>query len=234
MVRFRPQGRSFKLNGERDAMPSFIPDWPTLAAFIAASVVLTITPGPDMTLFLSRTLSQGRAAGFACMFGAFAGIAVHTTMVALGLSALIVAAPAAFTALKIIGAGYLVWLAVDAVRNGSSLTMKTENRQPPKIAASFLTGLGINLLNPKIILFFMTFLPQFVAAGDLSATGKFFFLGAFFVVIAVPITSAMILAASWMSQTLKRKPIVTRLIDWLMASVFSAFAVRILFAQARQ
>ncbi|WP_425416680.1 LysE family translocator [Oricola indica] len=214
-------------------MPAFMPDWPTLAAFSVAAIVLAITPGPDMTLFLSRTLSQGRAAGFACMFGAYAGIVVHTAMVALGLSALIVAAPAAFAALKVIGAGYLVWLATDAIRRGSSLTMKTERRQAPHVGASFLTGVGINLLNPKIILFFMTFLPQFVATGDPHATGKFFFLGAMFIVIAVPITSAMVLAAGWMSETLRRKPVVTRVIDWLMASVFSAFAVKILFTQAR-
>lgn len=218
---------------EWTAMPAFIPDWPTLAAFAAAAIVLAITPGPDMTLFLSRTLSQGRAAGFACMFGAYAGVTVHTAMVALGLSALIVAAPAAFAALKIVGAGYLVWLAIDAIRNGSSLTMKNEKRQAPNISASFLTGIGINLLNPKIILFFMTFLPQFVATGDPHATGKFFFLGSMFVIIAVPITSAMVLAAGWMAETLRTKPVVTRSLDWLMAGVFGAFAVKILTTQAR-
>jgi len=214
-------------------MPAFIPDWPTLAAFAVAAVILAITPGPDMTLFVSRTLSQGRAAGFACMFGAYAGVAIHTSMVALGLSALIVAAPAAFTTLKVVGAAYLVWLAIDAIRSGSSLTVQTEKRQAPHVGASFLTGIGINLLNPKIILFFMTFLPQFVAAGDPAATGKFFFLGALFIVIAVPITSAMVLAAGWMSETLRRKPVVTRVIDWLMASVFSAFAVKILLTEGR-
>jgi threonine/homoserine/homoserine lactone efflux protein len=214
-------------------MPAFIPDWPTLAAFAAAAIVLAITPGPDMTLFLSRTLSQGRAAGFACMFGAYAGVAIHTSMVALGLSALIVAAPAAFTALKVVGAGYLVWLAIDAVRNGSSLTMKTEKRQAPHVGASFLTGVGINLLNPKIILFFMTFLPQFVAAGDPPRPASSFFSARMFMVIAIPITSAMVLAAGWMSETLRQKPVVTRIIDWLMASMFSAFAVKILLTEGR-
>ncbi|MCI5074948.1 LysE family translocator [Oricola sp.] len=212
---------------------TFIPDTATLLTFTVAAIVLAITPGPDMTLFLSRTLAQGRAAGFACMFGAYAGVAVHTSMVALGLSALIVAAPTAFIALKVVGAGYLIWLAIDAIRSGSSLTVETERRQAPHIGASFLTGLGINLLNPKIILFFMTFLPQFVAADDPHATGKFFFLGAFFIAIAIPITSAMVLAAGWMSSTLRKRPMVTRAIDWLMASVFSAFAVKILFTQGR-
>jgi threonine/homoserine/homoserine lactone efflux protein len=214
-------------------MPAFIPDWPTLAAFTLAAIILAITPGPDMTLFLSRTLSQGRAAGFACMAGAFSGVAVHTAMVALGLSALIVAAPAAFAALKVVGAGYLVWLAIDAIRNGSSLSMKADRQARQSLGSNYLTGVGINLLNPKIILFFMTFLPQFVATGDPNATGKFFFLGAMFVAMSIPIVSPMILAADWMSTTLRQKPVITRVIDWLMASVFSAFAVKILLAQAK-
>ncbi|TCD13879.1 LysE family translocator [Oricola cellulosilytica] len=214
-------------------MPAYIPDWPTLAAFTLASVILSLTPGPDMTLFLSRTLSQGRAAGFACMAGAFSGIAVHTAMVALGLSALVVAAPVAFTTLKIVGAAYLVWLAIDAIRNGSSLTLKSDRKARSSLKASYLTGLGINLLNPKIILFFMTFLPQFVSAGDPDATGKFFFLGALFVAIAIPIVAPMIVAAGWMSKTLREKPVVTRVLDWLMASVFGAFAVKILTTQTR-
>ena len=214
-------------------MPVFIPDWPTLAAFAVAAVVLAITPGPDMTLFLSRTLSQGRAAGFACMFGAMTGIMIHTALVALGLSALIVASPEAFLALKVFGAGYLIWLAVQAIRKGSAFTPDNKGGSGRSLLKNWATGLGINLLNPKIILFFMTFLPQFVAAGDPHATGKFFFLGALFVVIAVPITSAMVLAAGWMSETLRQKPVVTRVIDWLMASVFSAFAVKILLTEGR-
>ena len=214
-------------------MPDFVPDWPTLAAFTLASVILSITPGPDLTLFLSRTLSQGRAAGFACMAGAFSGITIHTAMVALGLSALIVAAPTAFTILKVVGAGYLVWLAIDAIRNGSSLTLKAEKNARQSLRSNYLTGLGINLLNPKIILFFMTFLPQFVVAGDPNAVGKFFFLGALFVVIAIPIIAPMIVAADWMSETLRRIPFVTRVIDWLLACVFGAFALRILLTQTR-
>ncbi|WP_421856155.1 LysE family translocator [Oricola sp.] len=212
---------------------NFMPDPAILLTFTAAAIVLAVTPGPDMTLFLSRTLAQGRAAGLACMAGAMSGIAVHTAMVALGLSALVVAAPAAFTALKIIGAGYLVWLAIDAIRNGSSLTLKSERRVRQSLRASYLTGIGINLLNPKIVLFFMTFLPQFVNANDPGATGKFFFLGALFIVIALPITTSMVMAADWMAETLRSKPIVTRVLDWILAGVFGAFAVRILFAQVR-
>ena len=209
----------------------FIPASGPLLAFTLAAVVLTITPGPDMTLFLGRTLTQGRRAGFAAYFGACTGSIIHTSLAALGLSALIAASPEAFLALKIVGAAYLVWLAVGAIRHGSSLSVERASMPPQSLAANWMTGVGINLLNPKIILFFVTFLPQFVAAGDPHATGKFFFLGIFFIVVATPITAAMIFAADRIAATLKGKPAVMRFIDWLFASVFSAFAVHILLAR---
>ena len=101
---------------------TFVPDISTLLQFGVATVILALTPGPDMTLFVSRALSQGRGAGFASMAGAFSGILIHTTLVAVGISALIVAAPMAFFALKILGAAYLVYLAWHALAKGSAFT----------------------------------------------------------------------------------------------------------------
>ena len=136
-------------------------------------------------------------------------------------------------ALKVVGAGYLFWLAVDAVRRGSSLTLNAERAPVRPFAANFLTGAGVNLLNPKVILFFMTFLPQFVAAGDPHATGKFFFLGFFYVAVSIPIVSPMILAADRFSSALRGNPAISRITDWLLAGVFGAFAVKILITQVR-
>ncbi|SOE16875.1 threonine/homoserine/homoserine lactone efflux protein [Hoeflea halophila] len=211
----------------------FIPDYPTLLAFLAASVVLAITPGPDMTLFVSRALSDGRAAGFACVAGAMSGITVHTLMVALGLSALVVASPTAFFALKAVGAAYLMWLAIQAIRKGSSLTLPVSGRSGRGVMANWAQGLGINLLNPKIILFFMTFLPQFVAASDPHITGKLIFLGMFFVVVSTPIVIAIVLGAHSLASWLKRKPQVMRIVDYVFASVFSIFALKIFLTQGR-
>lgn len=212
---------------------SFIPDATTLIQFAIATFVLAITPGPDMTLFVGRAVSEGRAAGFACMLGAQCGIVIHTTLVALGLSALIVASPQAFLMLKIAGAGYLVWLAWQALTKGSAFSPDTEKRAARSLFRNWLTGLGINLLNPKIILFFMTFLPQFVSAGDPHAPGKFFFLGMMFIVLAIPITAPMILAADGFAGLLRKSPRVTRVLDYLFAGVFSAFAIKILTVQAK-
>ena len=211
----------------------FIPGLPTLLAFLAASVVLAITPGPDMTLFISRALSDGRAAGFACVAGAMTGITVHTLMVALGLSALVVASPTAFFALKAVGAAYLMWLAIQAIRQGSSLSLPAAGPSGRGLVTNWAQGLGVNLLNPKIILFFMTFLPQFVAASDPHITGKLIFLGMFFVVASTPIVIGIVLGAHGLAGWLKRKPQVMRITDYIFASVFSVFALKILFAQSR-
>ncbi|MBN7757224.1 LysE family translocator [Nitratireductor aquimarinus] len=212
---------------------TFIPDFATIVQFALATFVISITPGPDMTLFVGRALSQGRAAGFACMFGAMTGIMIHTALVALGLSALIVASPEAFLALKVFGAGYLIWLAVQAIRKGSAFTPDNKGGSGRSLLKNWATGLGINLLNPKIILFFMTFLPQFVSASDPDAPGKLFFLGLLFIPLALPIVAPMVIAADSFSKFLKKSPRVTRVVDYLFAGVFSAFALKILTAQAR-
>lgn len=212
---------------------SFVPDFSTIVQFAIATFIITITPGPDMTLFLGRALSQGKWAGIACMSGAMTGIVIHTTLVAVGLSALLVASPTAFWTLKIGGAGYLVWLAIQAVRHGSAFNPDSSQTAPASFAKNWATGLGINLLNPRIILFFMTFLPQFVTPGDPNAPGQLFFLGMMFIVEALPFTVAMILVADSLASLLRRSQVVTRVVDYLFAGVFSAFAVKILTTQAR-
>ena len=212
---------------------SFIPDSTTLIPFAIATMILAITPGPDMTLFVSRTLSQGRAAGFASLAGALCGTLIHTTLVAVGISALIVASPMAFLVLKIFGAAYLVFLAWQALAKGSAFSPEKKSGPEISLSRSWAAGLGVNLLNPKIILFFMTFLPQFVTAHDPNAPGQLFFLGVTFIVLSIPVTAPMVLAAEKFSAAMKAGPRVTRVVDYLFAGVFSAFALKILTAQAK-
>ncbi|MGX9147399.1 LysE family translocator [Mesorhizobium sp. 128a] len=212
---------------------SFIPDTTTLIQFAIATMILAITPGPDMTLFVSRTLSQGRSAGFASLAGALCGTLIHTTLVAVGVSALIVASPMAFLVLKIFGAAYLVFLAWQALTKGSAFSPERKSGPQISLFRSWAAGLGVNLLNPKIILFFMTFLPQFVSAHDPNAPGQLFFLGVMFILLSIPVTAPMVFAAEKFSAAMKASPRVTRVVDYLFAGVFSAFALKILTAQAK-
>ena len=212
---------------------SFIPEMPILAAYSLACLILCITPGPDMSLFLSRTMSGGVKSGMASMLGASFGCLIHTILAAVGLSAVIAASPKAFLVIKIIGALYLAWLAIDSLRNGSALTMKGAEPQIPSVRRSFLTGVMINLSNPKVILFFVTFLPQFISASDPDASGKLAFLGFYMVAFSTPITALMVLGAQRVVSNLKQRPAIMRLIDYLFAGIFGAFAAKILLTESR-
>lgn len=212
---------------------TFLPDAATLLAYALACLVLFITPGPDMSLFLSRTLSGGRAAGLAALLGTSAGCCVHTLLAAFGVSALLAASATAFTALKVVGAAYLLWLAYGAIRHGSALTLQPGRRAPTPLWRTFLVGVGINLTNPKIVLFFVTFLPQFIDGHDPDAAAKLVFLGLFFVVATTPLAVLLILGAERAVGLLTRRPRVVRGIDYLFAGVFGLFALRIATAPSR-
>jgi threonine/homoserine/homoserine lactone efflux protein len=212
---------------------TFLPTSETLAAYSIACFILCITPGPDMSLFLQRTITAGRAAGIASTLGASAGCLVHTVVAAVGLSAVIAASPTAFLVLKIVGAGYLAWLAADALRNGSSLNVRAEGRQAISTARAFWMGVMINLSNPKVVLFFVTFLPQFVSAADPHAAGKLAFLGVYMVAFGTPITILMVLGAERVVGALKQRPRIMRGIDYVFATVFGAFAAKIMLTEGR-
>ena len=184
--------------------------------------MLFITPGPDMSLFLAKTIAGGRRAGIAAMTGASLGCVVHSLLAAFGLSALIAASPTLFLALKIVGALYLLWLAIDAVRNGSSLNVKAERRQRrASLVERWRSGSRVNLTNPKVVLFFLTFLPQFVDAHDPHAAGKLLFLGIYFVVLDLSARRAADPGRRARRGRPQARPRVLRAIDWLLL-VFNA------------
>jgi threonine/homoserine/homoserine lactone efflux protein len=213
-------------------MLTFLPSLSVFLAYLVAVIALTLTPGPDMTLFLGKAIGQSRKAGIAAFAGASTGLIVHTVLVAVGLSALLAASTTAFTILKVVGAAYLVYLAVQAIRHGSALSVGGKGANDP-IGKVYLKGLMVNLLNPKIIVFFVTFLPQFVTPTDPHAAGKLLFLGLMFVVVATPISIAMIWSAGSLASFLKRSPRATRAVDWLFAGVMGGFAVRLILAQGK-
>ncbi|MGV2112525.1 LysE family translocator [Agrobacterium salinitolerans] len=213
----------------------FVPSLPTLIAFTIAILLLAVTPGPDMTLWISRSLREGRTAGFMTLLGTNIGITLHTMLVAFGVAALIVASPTAFMILKTGGAAYLVWLAIQAIRKGSDFVMvkSAGEKSQSSLKSALLNGIWVNLLNPKIIIFFMTFLPQFVSASDPHVTGKLIFLGIWSIIVALPIGIGIVIAADVLSAWLQRNRKILRGLDYTIAGVFSLFAVKIFFTQAR-
>lgn len=211
----------------------FLPSFPTALAFIAASLLLAATPGPDMTLSISRALSQGKKPALYVVLGTSLGIVVHTMLVAFGISALITASPIAFTILKTGGAAYLLWLALQAIRFGSKLTVNTIEEPKGSPLSNISNGFWVNLLNPKVIIFFMTFLPQFVTSGDPAVTQKLLFFGFMFIMVGMPVNALVVLASDKLASWLQNNRKVLRGMDYTFAGVFSIFAAKIFFTHAR-
>lgn len=148
--------------------------------FLSASFLLWITPGPDTMYILARTISQGRFAGLLSVLGVSAGILAHTLFAAIGLSAILATSALAFTAVKFIGAGYLIYLGIQALRNHRRLAAAS-GVAAQRRSQLFYQGFLTNLLNPKIAIFFLAFLPQFVAPDSNNSSSIFLFLGGVFV-----------------------------------------------------
>ena len=163
-------------------MHHWLPAWPLLAAFVAASLALAITPGPGVIYIITRSLAQGRAAGFASVAGIALGNAVNATVAALGLAAILAASALLYAALKYLGAAYLFYLAYQMLRgpNAATRSMVPVVSRPMQV---FRDGVVVAVLNPKTALFFAALLPQFV---DVPAdfTRQAMMLGGLFVVIA--------------------------------------------------
>lgn len=215
-------------------MPAFVPDLSVILTFALASLVLALSPGPDMALFISRTINYGRPHGIAAMSGAITGIFFHALLAAFGVSVLLISAPTAFFVLKIVGALYLFYLAVQAVREGGGITLLAKARTAPRLIESYVTGIGINLTNPKIILFFVTFLPQFVSHADPAAPQKLLFLSGEFVLVALPVVFAIIFLADWVAAVLTRSIRAQKILNWSFAGVFATFAATILLLEGRR
>ncbi len=212
---------------------SLLPETPVVAAYAGACVVLAAAPGPDMALFLQKTLGLGRVHGFSALAGVMTGVLVHTFAAALGLSALIAASGRLYDALKVVGALYLLYLACGALRHGTAMKPESAEAARTKLSATFASGVLINLTNPKIILFFVTFLPQFIDPGDPDARGRLFALGLGFVVIATLVNGAVILAAHQFVTAARRRPEALRGFDYAVAALMGGFAARLLWTRTR-
>lgn len=200
-------------------------------AFLLAASVITLAPGPDNMMVLGLGMARGRVAGIAFGLGCAAGCLSHTLLAVLGVSALIAASPQAFTALKIVGGLYLIWLGIGVLRSAGSSgpTAAAAGERSPR--ALFLRGIVANAINPKVILFFLSFLPQFVVPADGNVGGQLALLGVLFAVQAGVIFGLLGYFAGSIGQRLNRRPAIATLLDRLTAIVFLGLGLRLMFSR---
>ena len=199
---------------------------PNFALFLATSIAITMAPGPDNLQVLARGISQGRAAGLVAALGFAAGITFHTTLAALGVAALLRSSPLAFEAIKLAGAAYLVWIGIKALRSQGLAT--AHERAPQPLMTVFRQSVLGNLLNPKVTLFFVVFLPQFVQTGGAqSVTVQMLELGALFMLQTLVVFSLFGLCAGMIGSWLRRRPRVGVWLDRLAGATFIAIGIRV-------
>jgi len=203
------------------------------ALFITTGIVLNLTPGPDTLYILGRSVAQGRPAGIASALGISVGSIFHTGAAALGLSAVLATSAWAFTLVKLGGAAYLIFLGVRALlERQHELAMPAHFRQRGA-AAAFRQGILTNVLNPKVALFFLAFLPQFIDAGTPSKTIAFLVLGLTFVTTGTIWCLVLAWFASAFSNHLRESPAVTALLNRAVGSLFIFLGLRLAVAARR-
>ena len=196
----------------------------TLLAFIPAGLALNLTPGADMMFCLGQGLKSGRRAAMAANFGIAMGGMIHTFLAALGLGALVAAHPAAFEAIRWLGVGYLLWLAVGALR--SSPFAADAQVTPTSASRAFWQGLMVNLLNPKVILFILAFLPQFVDPTR-AILPQFLTLGVVFSIGGLIVNGAVGMFAGSIGQRVARSAALSTWLSRISATIFGALALRL-------
>jgi|APMI01.1.fsa_nt_gi threonine/homoserine/homoserine lactone efflux protein len=199
----------------------------TLLAFAGATFALAVTPGPDMMLCASRAATQGRAVAYMTLAGITLGLFLHSLFAGLGLSQLLLASPGAITAVRWIGAAYLLYV---AVRTLTASPKPAEGVAPARAASAFeafRVGLFTNLLNPKVILFVLALYPQFVVPSQGSVLTQMLVLGAINNVVGFIVNGLVIEVAARVGRGLSRDGRFAGLGRWLLATVFGGLAVRL-------
>ena len=198
-----------------------LPDTTTLAAFVPAAVALILAPGPDTVYVLGRGLRDGTRPGVAGAAGVATGVLVHATVAALGLAALFRTVPAAYTVVRVVGGGYLLLLAVRTLRSEESLGVGAAGDTDRGTTRSYAGGLLVNVLNPKVALFFLAFLPQFL--GPDAGVTEPLALGAVYALLTMGYLGGVAWFAESVGAGLGARPRVGRALHLLTAGVLGAF-----------
>lgn len=197
------------------------------AAFVLAALLISLAPGPDMLFIAANALARGRRAGVVAASGVSTGLAIHTVAAAFGLGALLQAAPAALDVVRLVGAAFLLYLAVTAWRARDPLELR--GTRPRSMRRVYLMAALTNLANPKVVIFYLAFFPQFLATGTAawSAMVQFLVLGATLIVVGFAVDASTGLLAGWMSERVLRRRSFQRWLSRVSAAIFGGLAVRL-------
>ena len=199
----------------------------TLISFTIATLALALSPGPDNIYVLTQSLVNGTKSGIATTAGLISGCIVHTTLLAFGVSAIITTSEEVFYAIKILGACYLLYLAYSVFKSGTEITF-TNNAPKKTYWQLFKTGVIMNLLNPKVMIFFLAFFPGFLWDKDGNTVYQFYVLGITFMIVSFFVFSLIALLAGRISNLLMKWKRINTVLKWLQIVVFVGIAVFIL------
>jgi threonine/homoserine/homoserine lactone efflux protein len=203
-----------------------MPGLPTLIAFGLIALGLALTPGPNMIYLISRSISQGRAAGLISLGGVALGFVFYMVCAAFGITALVLAVPFAYDALRFGGAVYLLYLAWQAVRPGGRSPFQVRALPKDSPRKLFAMGFLTNLLNPKIAVMYLLLLPQFIHPENGSVLGQSLVLGLTQIVASVSVNASIAVTAGAIAAFLAARPAWLVVQRWLMGTVFAGMAVR--------
>ena len=200
----------------------------TLSAFIFATAILAISPGPDNIFVLTQSIVNGRKYGIATILGLMTGCLIHTTFVAFGYSTLIEQQPFLFMGIKIFGANYLLYLAYQVYKSDAKITFSTEHVLQKTTVELFKKGFLMNVLNPKVTLFFLAFFPQFLFSEQLSHLVQFYVLGMLFIFVSFLIFGAIALLGGQVSDAISKRKNIGWYLKWGQIVVFVVISIFII------
>jgi len=204
-----------------------------LLLFAGAALIMVLTPGPNMIYLISRSINQGHKAGIISLFGVISGFLVHMFAAALGLTALFLTVPLAYEVLKWAGALYLLWLAWQAVRPGARSPFEAQNLPIDSTSKLFLMGFLTNVLNPKVAVFYLAILPQFISSDHGSVFLQSVVLGLTQIAVSFSINLIISLSAAGIASWFSRNPTWLAVQRYFMGFVLGALAVRLALEQRR-
>jgi len=204
-----------------------------LLPFILATAVLALSPGPNQAYMLSRTLSQGRAAGIIALLGVETGFTVHLFAAAFGLTAFLLVIPVAYNALRFLGAGYLLYLAWRTVRGSGTFGSLKRAVATETSGRLYRLGFVSNALNPKTAMFYLSIFPQFVAPVRGNVLAQSIALGLVHIAVSTVCNLLVIVAAGIIASRLQREPVWERIQRWVFGGLLAGFAIKLVFEERR-